>query len=51
MFNWEKYVITAKPSSSGNKTFNTILEIIYSVLGNLLHKYNIKETYVDEYDP
>ena len=44
----EEYRIKYKPISSGNKNPNAILEIIQSILGNLLQKYNIKETYVDE---
>ena len=41
------YGITAKPSASANPTSNAILERIHQVLGNLVHTYNIKETYVD----
>ena len=29
-------------------TSNTILERIHSVLGNLVHTYNIKDTYLDK---
>ena len=34
-----------------NATSNAILEQIHQVLGNLVRTYNIKNTYIDEYDP
>ena len=46
----KKNGIKSKPSSLGDKNSNPILEIIHSTLGNLVRTYNIKETYVDEYD-
>ena len=30
---------------------NAVLEQIHQVLGNLVHKYNITQTYVDKDDP
>ena len=48
----EKYYwITAKPSTLGYTTSNTILERIHQVLGNLVMTFKIKGTYVDEDDP
>ena len=41
----------AKPISSLNATSNSILKIIQSVLGNIVWKYNIKYTYVDDNYP
>ena len=46
----EEYLIKSKSISLGNPTSNVILEITHLVLGNLVRTYNIKETYVDEYD-
>ena len=46
-----EYGITAKPNNSGNSTSNAILEQIHQVLGNLVHTFNISETYFDKYDP
>ena len=43
-----EYGITAKPNTSGNSTSNAILEQIPQVLGNLVHTFNIRETYVEE---
>ena len=47
----QKCGIKTKPASSGNPQANTIIEIIYQVLGNLVCTYNLQETYVDEADP
>ena len=46
-----EYWKTAKPNTSGNSTSNAILEQIHQVLGNLVHTFNISETYFDKYDP
>ena len=36
------------PDSSGNPQMNTIIEIMYQVLGNLIWTYNLQETYVNQ---
>ena len=46
-----EYAINTKPDSTGNLQANAITERIHQVLGNLVHTYNIKETYVDDSDP
>ena len=46
-----KYMIVAKPSTSGNIMSHTILEWIHRVIGNLVQNYNITQTYVYKYDP
>ena len=43
----EEYGIKFEPKLLVNLTFNVILEIIHSVLGNLIRIYNIKGIYVD----
>ena len=46
------YGITAKPSTSGNRMSNIVLERIHQVLGNLIRYFNIStQTYVEENDP
>ena len=47
----EEYGIVAKPSNLVNTTSNARLECITQVLGNLVHTYNIKETYIDKDHP
>ena len=32
----------------GNSKYNTVLELIYKVLGNLVRNYNVNKTYFDE---
>ena len=44
----KEYGIKSKPILSGNKTFNATLEIIHPVLDNLVHTYNINDTYTDK---
>ena len=44
----KEYGIKSKPILSGNKTSNATLEIIHPVLDNLLHTYNINDTYTDK---
>ena len=39
------------PGTLGNPTSNVILERIHQVIGTLGQTCNIKETYVDKYDP
>ena len=46
-----EYRITSKPSTLVNPTSNEILEWIHQVLGNLVHTFNIKETYAEKDDP
>ena len=46
----EEYEIIAKPSTSDHPTSNAILERIHQVIGNPVWTYNIKETYVKDYD-
>ena len=48
--NWKKYGILANPRTSGNPTYNAILEYIHTVLGNLVLTYSIRGTYIAEYD-
>ena len=36
-----EYIIKAKPGTSGNPTYNAILEIIYKVLENYIWIYNL----------
>ena len=43
--------ITSNPITSYNPTYNETLERIRQVLGNLVRTFNIKEKYVDKYDP
>ena len=45
-----EFRIKTKPGSLGNPQADTIIEIIYQVLENLVHKYNIQEKYVDDSD-
>ena len=47
----QEYVIKSKPDSSGNPQAKDITEIIHQVLGNLLHFYDLQETYIDYYEP
>ena len=49
--NWKKCWIIAKPISLVNTTSNAILERIHSVLGKSVWRYNIKYTYLYNYDP
>ena len=44
----KEYGIKSKPILSGNTTSNATLERIHSVLYNLVHTYNINDTYADE---
>ena len=46
-----KYGILAKKSVSGNPTSNSLLERIHQVMVNLVWTCNIKETYMNQYDP
>ena len=46
-----EYGIKTKSASPGNPQVNAIVEIIHQVLGNLLHTYNLQETYVDDAYP
>ena len=46
-----EYDINTKPDSPGNPQAKAIIERIHQVLGNLVHTYNIQETYVDDADP
>ena len=45
-----EYGIKTKPASPGNPQANTIIERTHQVLGNLIHTYNLQETYVDDAD-
>ena len=47
----QEYGIIAKPSTLGDPNPNAILEQIYQFLGNLLHTYNIKESYLEMDEP
>ena len=40
-----------KYASSGNPQVKATIERIHQVLGNLVHSYNLQETYVDYADP
>ena len=40
--------ITSKTITWVNTTYNEILEQIHQVIGNLVHTFNIRETYVEE---
>ena len=46
-----EYGIKTKPDSPGNQQWNEIIERIHHVFGNLVHTYNLQETYVDDADP
>ena len=46
-----EYEITAKTSTLGNPTSNSILEQIQQVQDNLVRNFNIKETYATKYYP
>ena len=46
-----EYDIIVKQSPLRNNTYNSILERIDQVLGNLLWTCNIKDTYAEENDP
>ena len=46
----EEYGILSKQSTSINPTSNEILERIHGVLGNVVQTYNIKDTYIYEYN-
>ena len=35
----------------GDPTFNLILERIHAVIGTLVRAYNIKDAYINKYDP
>ena len=45
-----EYGISIKnsPYSPGSPQANSIIDIIYQVIVNLVHTYNIHETYVDD---
>ena len=45
-----EYVIKTKHGYLKNPQSNVIIKIIHKVLGNLVHPYNLKETYVDDAD-
>ena len=47
----EECGILSNPRTLGYKTSNATLKRIHAVLGNLVHTYNIKNTYMDEDDP
>ena len=47
----EEYRITSKPSTSENRISNKTLERIHLVMGNIMRTYNIKDTYIEKYDP
>ena len=47
----QEYGIKTKPSPPGNSQANANIERIHQVLGNLVHTYNLQETYVDDADP
>ena len=42
----KEYGIKSYPILSGNPTSNVVLQIIHPVLGNIVSKYNIKDTSV-----
>ena len=44
----KEYGIKSKPILSGNKNSNAKLERIRLVLDNLVHTYNINDTYADK---
>ena len=46
-----EFGIKTKPSSFGNPQANAIIERIHQVLGNLIHSFNLHDTYVDDADP
>ena len=45
------YGIKTKPASSGIPQANATIERIHQVLGNLIHNFNLHDTYVDDADP
>ena len=47
----QEYGIKTKPDSSGNTQANKTIKQIYQVLANLVHTYNLQETYVDDTNP
>ena len=46
-----EYRINSKPGTLENPTSNAILKRIHQVLVNIVGTFNIKETYIDKYDP
>ena len=46
-----EYSIKTKPDSPGNRQANSIVERVHKLLGNLVHIYNLQETYVDDTNP
>ena len=47
----QQYGIVDKPETSGNKKYNSIIEIFHEVLGNLIWACNMQDNYMDYYDP
>ena len=47
----QEYGIQTKHASSENPQAKATIERIHQVLGNLVHSYNLQETYVDYADP
>ena len=45
-----EYDIKTNTDSPGNPKENAIIEILYQVIGNLAHTYNIQGTYIDADD-
>ena len=46
-----KYGITAKCATTKITQANSILERIHQVIANLIHKFDLKNNYLDEDDP
>ena len=47
----QEYGIMTKHASSDNPQAKSTIERIHQVLGNLVHSYNLQETYVEYSDP
>ena len=47
----QEYGIKTKPYSSRNPQANVIIERTHQILGNLIHYFNLHDTYVDDTDP
>ena len=47
----QEYGNKTKPDSSSNPQADTIIERIHQVLGNLIHSFNLHDTYVYDAEP
>ena len=43
--------IEAKSATTSNPKANLLLEIIHQVIANLIHKFDLKSSYLDEDEP